>query len=117
AAFLQRAGIAALDHGEAFIREQVERARTGRDIICSALRSTGRVRFAPVGGAFYLFFAVDGRPDVRRLGLEIVDRANVGIAPGTAFGAGGEGFMRLAFLRSADQLRSAGDRLADWLKS
>jgi aspartate/methionine/tyrosine aminotransferase len=115
ATFLQRAGIAALEDGESYVAEQVARARQGRDIVCQALAATGRVRFAPVHGAFYLFFSVEGRPDVRQLGLEIVDKANVGLAPGTAFGAGGEGFVRLCFLRNPKQLKTAVERLGNWL--
>jgi aspartate/methionine/tyrosine aminotransferase len=116
ATFLQRGGVAALDRGESFVADQIARARRGRDIVCQALAPTGRVRFAPVRGAFYLFFSVDGKPDVQRLGLQLVDEANVGLAPGTAFGAGGEGFMRLCFLRSPEQLNEAADRLVSWLK-
>jgi aspartate/methionine/tyrosine aminotransferase len=111
AQFMQRAGIAALDRGEGFVAHMVERARRGREIACDALRATGRVRFAEPQGAFYLFFSVDGEPDARRLALQLVDAANVGLAPGTAFGAGGERFMRLCFARSAEQLAIAMDRL------
>jgi aspartate/methionine/tyrosine aminotransferase len=111
AQFMQRAGIAALDRGEGFVAHMVERARRGRVIACDALRATGRVRFAEPQGAFYLFFSVDGEPDARRLALQLVDAANVGLAPGTAFGAGGERFMRLCFARSAEQLAIAMDRL------
>jgi len=116
APFLQRAGVAALERGESFVQHQIARARQGRDIVVKGLGATGKVRFAPASGAFYLFFAVDGKPDVRRLGLEIVDQANVGLAPGTAFGAGGEGFMRLCYLRSPEQLQAATQRLVDWLQ-
>jgi aspartate/methionine/tyrosine aminotransferase len=115
APFLQRAGVAALDRGESFVQHQIARARQGRDIVVKGLGDTGKVRFAPTNGAFYLFFAVEGKPDVRRLGLEIVDQASVGLAPGTAFGAGGEGFMRLCYLRSPEQLQVATQRLVDWL--
>jgi aspartate/methionine/tyrosine aminotransferase len=111
AQFMQRAGVAALDRGESFVAHMVERARRGREITCDALRATGRVRFAEPQGAFYLFFSVDGEPDARRLALQLVDAANVGLAPGTAFGAGGEHFMRLCFARSAEQLAMAMDRL------
>ena len=116
ATFLQRAGIAALERGESFVEHQIARARQGRDIVINGLSATGKVRFAPASGAFYLFFSVEGKPDVRRLGLEIVDQANVGLAPGTAFGAGGEGFMRLCYLRSPEQLQVATQRLVDWLE-
>jgi aspartate/methionine/tyrosine aminotransferase len=112
---MQRAAIVALDEGEDFVRLQVERARQGRDIVCSGLAATGRVRFAEPEGAFYLFFAVDGETDTRKLGLRLVDEANIGVAPGDAFGEAGKGFLRLCFARSADQLREATSRLVGWL--
>lgn len=117
AAFMQRAAVVALDEGEAFLATQVDRARRGRDIVCSALETSPRARFAWPEGAFYLFFAVDGEPDTARLGLRLVDEANIGLAPGTAFGAAGAGFMRLCFARGADGLTTATQRLVDWLDS
>ncbi|MBB4305295.1 aspartate/methionine/tyrosine aminotransferase [Rhodobium orientis] len=117
AVFMQRAAVAALNDGEAFVAEQVARARSGRDLICSALERTGRTRFAWPAGAFYLFFAVDGEPDTSKLGLRLVDEANIGLAPGTAFGAGGEGYMRLCFARGADGLQTATQRLVTWLQT
>ena len=113
AQFMQRAAVAALERGESFVAHIVERASRGRDITCAALRATGRVRFAEPQGAFYLFFSVDGEPDSRRLALRLVDEANVGLAPGTAFGAGGERFMRLCFARNAEQLTTAMTRLCN----
>jgi aspartate/methionine/tyrosine aminotransferase len=114
--FIQRAGVVALEQGEDYAKQVIERARTGREIVCSALQQSNRVRFAWPDGAFYLFFAIEGEPDVRRLGLRLVDEANIGIAPGTAFGAGGEGYMRLCFLRNPDQLNEASQRLLRWLQ-
>ncbi len=112
AQFMQRAAVAALDRGEDFVAHQIERARRGRDICCEALAATGRVRFAAPNGAFYLFFSVDGEPDSRRLALRLIDEANVGLAPGSAFGAGGERFMRLCFARNAAQLEDAMRRVS-----
>jgi aspartate/methionine/tyrosine aminotransferase len=114
-AFLQRGAIAALEHGDAFIAEQVERARAGRDILCKGLGATGKVRFAEPEGAFYLFAEVDGETDMRRLGFRLVDEANIGVAPGDAFGPAGRGFMRLCFLNSGDRLEEAVRRLSGWL--
>jgi hypothetical protein len=45
----------------------------------------------------------------------VIDEANVGMAPGTAFGAGGERFLRLCFARNPEQLESAVRRVADVL--
>jgi aspartate/methionine/tyrosine aminotransferase len=115
AAFMQRAGVAALTEGEGFVEAQVARAAEGRRIVCEGLGRSNRARFAWPDGAFYLFFAVEGEPDTARLGLRLVDEANIGLAPGTAFGPGGEGFLRLCFARNAENLEEATRRLRAWL--
>jgi aspartate/methionine/tyrosine aminotransferase len=117
AQFMQRGAIAALDEGDDFLAVQMERARQARDIVCDILGSTGRARFSVPQGAFYLFFSVDGITDSRAAAFEIVDRANVGLAPGTAFGEGGEAFFRLCFHRRLDQVEEAANRLAGWIKT
>jgi aspartate/methionine/tyrosine aminotransferase len=115
AAFMQRAATVALDEGDDFIALQVARARTGRDIVVSGLGATGRVRFAEPEGAFYLFFSVDGEIDTRKLAFRLIEEANVGLAPGAAFGDAGAGFLRLCFARDAGQMRTATERLAAWV--
>ncbi len=115
AAFMQRGAIAALEDGEAFVKFQLDRAQAGRTIVCEALSASNRVRFAWPDGAFYLFFTIAGIDDTTRLGLTLVDEANVGAAPGSAFGAGGAAFMRLCFARRAEDLSEAMRRLRAWL--
>ncbi|TPI15708.1 pyridoxal phosphate-dependent aminotransferase [Mesorhizobium sp. B4-1-3] len=117
AQFMQRGAVAALDEGDGFIAEQVERAHAARDLVCGILGETGKARFTVPQGAFYLFFRVDGLTDARKAAFDIVDNANVGLAPGTAFGPGGEAFLRLCFHRRLDQLEEAAHRLAKWMKT
>lgn len=112
AQFMQRAGVVALDRGEDFVSAQVARARASRDIACDILGRTGRCRFTPPQGAFYLFFSVDGVTDSEKLARRLVDEAQVGLAPGTAFGAGGAHFLRLCFAREPEQIRDACGRIA-----
>jgi aspartate/methionine/tyrosine aminotransferase len=109
--FVQRAGIAALDQGEDFVAGQISGARRGRQIVMEALAATNRVEMAPPAGAFYAFFTVDGQTDSRRLAIDLVDRANVGLAPGSAFGPGGESGLRLCYARKASDLVEGMDRL------
>jgi aspartate/methionine/tyrosine aminotransferase len=113
--FLQRAGVAALDDGEGFVEQQIGRARTGLELVTQALTGRQRVRFAPPAGAFYFFFAIDGESDSIALAHRLVDEAGIGLAPGTAFGHGGENFLRLCFLRSPQSLAAALQRLTGWL--
>ncbi|WP_414710021.1 pyridoxal phosphate-dependent aminotransferase [Pseudorhodoplanes sp.] len=112
AQFMQRAGVVALDQGEDFVTQQVARARASRDIACDILGRTGRCRFTPPQGAFYLFFTVDGESDSEKLARRLVDEAQVGLAPGRAFGKGGEHFLRLCFARDPEQIRDACERIA-----
>jgi aspartate/methionine/tyrosine aminotransferase len=116
AQFMQRGAVAALDDGDAFLAEQVARAEQARDTVCRRLGDTGRVSFSVPPGAFYLFFAVDGMADSQKAAFDIIDRANVGLAPGTAFGPGGEGYLRLCFHRRLDQIEEAAERLGRWVR-
>lgn len=115
APFMQRGGIAALDQGDAYVDEVVERARKARDIACAALAKTGKARFVAPPGAFYLFFRIDGVTDSLATAIRIVDEANVGLAPGSAFEAPGEGWFRLCFNRRLDHVEEASARLAAWI--
>lgn len=117
APFMQRGAVTALDHGDGFIAGQVARARSARNLVCDILARSGRARFVPPQGAFYLFFGVEGVTDSRAAAFEIVDKANVGIAPGTAFGADGEGFFRLCFHRRLDEVEEAAERLDAWIRN
>ena len=115
AAFMQRGAIAAIQEGGAFVEEQIARAQTARDLFCNRLLATNRVALSPPQGAFYAFFSIDGVEDTRQAAFRIVDEANVGLAPGTAFGPVGPQFLRACFHRRLDEVEIAADRLADWI--
>jgi aspartate/methionine/tyrosine aminotransferase len=110
--FSQRAAIAALTEGGAFLKQQIERAENGRRIVVDGLSESNRIRLSAPDGAFYLFFGIEGIDDCRRLALDLVAKTGVGLAPGSAFGTGGEGFLRLCFARNPDQLKVAVERIA-----
>jgi aspartate/methionine/tyrosine aminotransferase len=116
AQFMQRAGVVAIDQGEDFIVQQVARARASRDAVCGVLAASGRCRFAVPSGAFYLLFAVEGETDTRRLAFRLIDEASVGLAPGTAFGPGGEAFLRLCFARDPQRMAEAAERIVAVIK-
>ncbi len=115
ATFMQRAAITALTEGEEFVEQQIARAAESRDIICGALAESNRVRFARPEGAFYLLLSVDGESDTAGLALRLVDEAGIAMAPGTAFGPGGEPYLRICFARKAEDMREVASRLTNWL--
>ena len=115
AQFMQRGAFAAVTTGDDFVAENIARATAGRDIFCDRLLATNRVQTLKPDGAIYAYLKVDGITDSRKAALDIVDRTGVGLAPGSAFGPGGEPFLRACFLRNGDQLAEAADRLAEYI--
>ena len=116
AQFMQQGAIAALDEGDDFVRTNIERARISRDILCDALIATNRVETRKPDGALYAFLKIDGVTDSREEAFRIVDKTGVGMAPGTAFGPGGQGFMRACYLRDPLQIEDAANRLSDYIR-
>ncbi len=113
--FVQHAGIVAVRDGEDFVKATVERYRLGRDLVYQRLSAMPRVRLPYPEAAFYAFFAVDGMADSLAYATEILDKANVGLAPGSAFGSAGEGHLRLCFAATTETLSAAMDRLEPYL--
>lgn len=115
APFMQRAAVAALQHGEPFVAEQIERARIGRDKLTTAFADEPKLKFAPLMGSFYFFFGINGEEDSFPIAKRLVDEAKVGLAPGFAFGQSGSAFMRLCFATHPDRMDQAITRLKGWL--
>ena len=117
AQFLQRGAVVALNDGDDFVQANIDRATKARDILCDALIATNRVQTLKPEGAIYAFLKVDGINDSRLAALDIVDKIGVALAPGSAFGKGGELFLRACFLRDAGQVEQAAERLAAYIKA
>jgi aspartate/methionine/tyrosine aminotransferase len=117
AQFMQRGAVAALNEGDDFVRSNIEKATRSRDILCDALIATNRVQTLKPDGALYSFLKIDGVTDSRKAAIDIVDKTGVGLAPGTAFGLGGELFMRACFLRDPVQVADAAERLSQYILS
>ena len=109
--FMQAAGVVALEQGEDFIASFVAHCRTGRDIVAERLAAMPRVRAIPGAGAFYAMFGVEGVVDTFAFCKRAVHEARIGMAPGTSFGAGAEGLVRLCYAKTAPVLHEAMDRL------
>ena len=114
-AFVQKAGEAALAHGEPSLREMSARLRENRDLCLAALGLMPRVTAPVPEGAFYLFPRIDGVRDSFAFCKRLLEETKVGLAPGVAFGAGGEGSLRLCYASDPDTLREALARLKHFL--
>src|SRR5215475_5268782 len=116
-AFLQRGAVAALEKGDAFITEMVERCRAGRELVFQRLSAQPRVTIARPEAAFYNFFSIDGVTDTMGFCKTLAKQYKVGLAPGEAFAAGGQGNIRLCFASGAEQLSRGLDRIETAIKA
>ena len=115
--FVQHAAAVALRDGEDFVREMVDRCRRGRDLVHQRLGGLERINLAAPKAAFYAFPKVRGLDDDLEFAKRLVREYQVGLAPGSAFGPGNEGFLRLCFAKSEAQLSAAMDRIEAGLNS
>jgi aspartate aminotransferase len=117
ATFAQVAARTALLEGEDELRHMVEALKANRDFCVGALRELPGVTVPEPDGAFYLFPRIDGLADsvafCRRLLLE----ERVGLAPGSAFGAGGDGSVRICYAAERSILEPALERLERFLRA
>ncbi|WP_376089466.1 pyridoxal phosphate-dependent aminotransferase [Roseomonas sp. CCTCC AB2023176] len=110
--FVQHAAVTALDEGDDFIRTMVSRCAESRAIMVEGLSRLRGVTVSAPEGAFYLMARIDtGEPSLD-LAFRLLREAKVGVAPGTAFGPDGEGFVRICFAVSPELAREAVARLA-----
>jgi aspartate aminotransferase len=116
-AFLQRGAIAALEKGDSFIAEMVERCRAGGELVFQRLSALPQVKVARPEAAFYAFFSVDGVKDTMAFCKKLAKEYKVGLAPGEAFGPGGQGNVRLCFASGAERLSKGLDRIEAAVKA
>jgi aspartate aminotransferase len=113
-AFSQLAAKAALDGPWDAVEQMVAEFRTRRDLIVAGLNKIPGISCQTPRGAFYVF------PRVTELGLpaselqeRLLHEAGVAALPGTSFGRHGEGYLRLSYANSADNLRAAAEAIGD----
>ena len=118
ATFAQKAAETALADGEPWVSASSSRSSVRTAIFVSAaLRTMPGVTVPEPDGAFYLFPRIDGLDDSVAFCRRFLLEQRVGLAPGAAFGAGGEGSVRLCYASDRSVLEPALERLDTFLRS
>jgi aminotransferase len=112
----QYAGVEALKHGDDDIELMRNSYNERRRYLLSRLKNMGIDCFEPFG-AFYVF------PDIRKFGMtsedfcmKLLESKKVVVVPGDAFGKSGEGFIRISYAYSIEDLKIALDRIEEFVK-
>ena len=113
--FVQQAGLAAVQHGEPFVQGLVAQLRASRDHLVQALQALPGVQVSAPPGAMYLFFSLPGAEHSLAMCKTLVRDAHLGLAPGSAFGPEGEGFVRWCYACDTARLDVGVQRLQAWL--
>jgi aspartate aminotransferase len=116
ATFTQVAAEAALVHGEAELLGMLRSLVANRDFCVAVLREIPGVTVPSPAGAFYVFPRVEGLADSFAFCRRLLVEERVGLAPGSAFGAGGEGSIRICYAAERALLEAGLERLSRFLQ-
>ena len=116
ASFTQKAGEIALREGEEKLAGMVVRLCENRDLCVAALKGMPGVTVPVPDGAFYVFPRIAGVTDSFAFCKQLLEETRVGLAPGVAFGAGGEGSVRICYAAERSILEPAMERLGRFLR-
>jgi aspartate aminotransferase len=112
ASFTQIAGLEAIQGPQDIVETVVAEYRRRRDVLVEGLNRLPGVHCQKPQGAFYVF------PNIKQLGHPsnyiaeyILDRVGVALLPGTSFGQYGEGYLRLCFANSMENIQDALERM------
>jgi len=111
---LQHASAWALDHGDALVDVIRGRYRTRARALVEGLRAAGWGEVAEPSGTMFVWAAV---PDAWRnqsaldVSIRLIEQAHVAVAPGSGFGAGGEGHVRFALIEDPPRVEEACQRI------
>jgi aspartate/methionine/tyrosine aminotransferase len=116
--FTQIAGIEALKGPQNEVEKMVAEFKKRREVIVSGLNDIKGITCKKPRGAFYVFPNITGTGmDCRKLGDYLLNEAGVAVLPGTSFGKYGEGYLRLSFANSVENLKKALDRISKALRN
>jgi aspartate aminotransferase len=106
----QRAALAALS-SKSYIEEMVDQLKKRRGLVLKELRKVSEVTCALPKGAFYVFPNFSRYGSSQALAMKLLQEARVVVTPGTAFGKGGEGFIRISFAAGKDKIKEGINRM------
>ena len=113
--FVQSAAIVALNEGEGAVAELRAELVAARDQMLTGLRALPGVEAPEPDGGMYAFFRIEGRIDSVALANELIETVGLGLAPGSAFGPEGKGWLRWCFAARPEKNALGLERLARYL--
>lgn len=112
----QDAALEALQHGQTYVDEMVAEYDRRRKLIVGGLNDLGLPTFEP-RGAFYAFPKITSSGmDEETFAQKLLEEESVAVIPGSAFGAGGEGFVRCSYATAYEKIEEALHRMDRFMR-
>ncbi|MEM2465748.1 MAG: pyridoxal phosphate-dependent aminotransferase [Candidatus Bathyarchaeia archaeon] len=112
-AFVQIAGVEALKGPQDSVEKMVAEFRKRREVIVSGLNNIKGITCRKPKGAFYVFPNITGVGKTsKEFSDYLLNEAGVAVLPGTSFGKYGEGYLRISFANSIENIKKALDRIS-----
>jgi aspartate aminotransferase len=115
--FIQMGALAALEEGDQCVKMMKEEFKARRDILIPLLNEIPSISCEVPKGAFYAFFKMDLGFKSMDLAEMLLYKAHVALTPGSAFGSGGDGYMRMSYAASRDDLIEGAKRINEFARS
>lgn len=116
--FIQKAGIAAIQGSQDVVKAMMKEYQERRDILVKGLNEIDKIECLSPGGAFYVF------PNIKRTGLsseqfarQLLEKGKVGVCAGNDFGICGEGYIRLCYAASKEDIVEGVKRIKYFVES
>jgi len=115
-AMAQRAAIVALKHSQEFVNEMVQEFQKRRDLLVRLLSELENTSFVTPQGAFYVLLNISNyTEDSYEFAERLLTAKKVGVAPGRAFGQSSEGYIRISFANSEENIVEGIRRIKEFL--
>jgi aspartate aminotransferase len=103
--FAQKGGIAALNGPQEPVKEMVSEFKARRDLMVAGINAISNLECKKPKGAFYVFAKFNYDMSSVDFAKFLIEKAEVAVTPGLAFGIGGEGFIRFSYAASRENIK------------
>jgi len=113
--FVQAGAVEALEGDQESVKDMISQFRVRRDLMVDLINKIPGLECNVPAGAFYVFAKYSADIPSVELAERLLNEAHVAVTPGSAFGPAGEGFIRLSYATSEDNIREGLSRIAGFM--
>jgi len=116
-AMIQKAAVSLLENYKEITRKVTQKLKKNRDALLKKLHKLPKISYAPPKGGFYLFLNVsEYYSSSYKFAMDLIRAKRVAVTPGIGFGKNGEGYVRISYSSSYEEVLEGAKRIVEFLK-